>query len=625
MLRFDAAFTSCVFAVTSGLLWSASIALAGPYAPPAGIEGSTAIGINDERIVNWASGAVELVRGPMDIRNPQLGLASFGSAADALGPAEGHSFGVVSLGDGGSITLTFPHPIADGPGYDFAVFENGFSDAFLELAFVEVSSNGGDFIRFPAVSLTPATSQVGPWSLLDATNLHNLAGKYGQGHGVPFDLAELAHHFPLLDVRAVTHVRLIDVVGSIDPLYATYDSLGNKVNDPFPTSFATGGFDLDAVAVLHQILTPPGDFNGDGIVNTEDINAFIVALTDAAGYAAAFPGIVIAAIDPNNSGWIDTEDINHFITLLTGGSESAVAAVIPEPGAALVFLWICCAWARRRWRFSMTTRSAPTLCILLTAVAMALHAGAGFAAIVVDFEDMDLSAAEAYSGQYPVDGVGGDGLVETWISRDVAFQVFSDGDWGFWQGFAASRATDTTTPGFTNAFSAVTGAGVDASAQYAIADASSYAQVFLPVPTTVLGAYFTNTTYAYLSMLHGDMFAKAFGGPDGTNPDWLLLMITGHDAGGQATGSVALYLADYRNADGPKVLMDKWTWVDLQPLGDAVASLSFAMASSDVGPWGMNTPGFFAMDNLIVAAAVVPEPATAALLLIASLALPRRR
>ena len=54
------------------------------------------------------------------------------------------------LGDDGSLVLTFPAPIADGAGPDFAVFENAFSTEFLELAFVEVSSDGTNFTRFPA-------------------------------------------------------------------------------------------------------------------------------------------------------------------------------------------------------------------------------------------------------------------------------------------------------------------------------------------------------------------------------------------------------------------------------------------------------------------------------------------
>jgi hypothetical protein len=44
------------------------------------------------------------------------------------------------------------------------------------------------------------------------------------------------------------------VVGSLDDRYATYDVLGNKINDPFPTPFASGGFDLDAVGVINQQL-----------------------------------------------------------------------------------------------------------------------------------------------------------------------------------------------------------------------------------------------------------------------------------------------------------------------------------------------------------------------------------
>jgi len=51
---------------------------------------------------------------------------------------------IVSLGDSGVADVTFAGAIYNGPGADFAVFENGFlnatndSLAFLELAFVEV-------------------------------------------------------------------------------------------------------------------------------------------------------------------------------------------------------------------------------------------------------------------------------------------------------------------------------------------------------------------------------------------------------------------------------------------------------------------------------------------------------
>lgn len=231
-----------------------AVALAGPFAPAAGQPGTTALSVDDPCFVAWATG-VTVVRGPTDVSNPGAGLASYGTEANALGKAAGTSH-VVSLGDGGTATVTFDQPVTDGPGFDFAVFENSFSDTFLELAFVEASSDGVHFFRFPAVSLTQTDAQVGGFGTLDPTNLHNLAGKYRALYGTPFDLADLAGVSPLLDTGRVTHVRVVDVVGSIADAYATYDSQGHRVNDPWPTPFASGGFDLDAVGVIHQVPEP---------------------------------------------------------------------------------------------------------------------------------------------------------------------------------------------------------------------------------------------------------------------------------------------------------------------------------------------------------------------------------
>lgn len=241
-------------ALASFVLSVSTLALAGPYAPPAGQPGSDAIAGSSPLFTEWASGYTDLQRGPMDVANPAAGLASAGSPSAALGAADGA--GIVSLGDGGSITLTFDTPIVDGAGADFAVFENGFGDAFLELAFVDVSTNGVDFFRFPSVSLTQTSTQVGGFGALDATNLYNLAGKYRANFGTPFDLTELAGISPLLNVNDVRYVRITDVIGTINPLYASLDSLGNIVNDPYSTPFASSGFDLDAVGVLHMSAVP---------------------------------------------------------------------------------------------------------------------------------------------------------------------------------------------------------------------------------------------------------------------------------------------------------------------------------------------------------------------------------
>ena len=222
--------------------------VAGPFCGAAGTEGSSAIAFDDSRIKAWATGCT-LVLGTQDLSNPNAPVVSYGTADDAIGPATASNFDVVSLGDGGSATLTFENPIADGDGYDFAVFENSFNDYFLELAFVEVSSDGQHFVRFPATSLTQTTVQV--TNFVDPTNINNLAGKYCSGFGTPFDLNELRDSTGI-DISNITHVRIIDVVGSIDPQYGTYDAIGHIINDPFPTVSYSSGFDLDGVAVLNQ-------------------------------------------------------------------------------------------------------------------------------------------------------------------------------------------------------------------------------------------------------------------------------------------------------------------------------------------------------------------------------------
>ena len=231
----------------------AEVSLAGPFAPAAGVIGSDAIPHGDAAFLGWATDVVNLERGPQDLSNPLSPLASHGVPQQALGPAGLDTLGVVSLGDGGSITLGFASPLRDGPGADFAVFENSFSDQFLELAFVEVSSNGTHFARFPAVSLTPTTTQLGGFGLIDPTDISQLAGKYRVGFGTPFDLQVLQNADPFVDIEQIRYVRLVDVVGSIDGAYARYDSEGRTINDPWRTPFPSAGFDVDGVGVVHFV------------------------------------------------------------------------------------------------------------------------------------------------------------------------------------------------------------------------------------------------------------------------------------------------------------------------------------------------------------------------------------
>lgn len=213
---------------------------AGPYAPAAGSEGSDAIVRTDPAIVGWASRVADYTPGTnVD--------AVWTNASNALGPAEGEFDRIVSLGRGGSLTLTFATPIRDGLGDDFAVFENSFSDTFLELGFVEVSSDGVNFHRFASDSKTD--SPLNSFDLLDPTHLHNLAGKYRAGFGTPFDLGELRGRAGL-DVTTVTHVRLVDIIGD----GSVTDASGDPIYDPTPT-VGSAGLDVDGIAVIHAQAT----------------------------------------------------------------------------------------------------------------------------------------------------------------------------------------------------------------------------------------------------------------------------------------------------------------------------------------------------------------------------------
>jgi hypothetical protein len=226
------------------------------YPPAAGQAGSTAIKYDSSCFVGWAS-HVAITRGYININDTTAqyngtNRASFGLPEDATGPATAISTDAVSLGDSGLAIVTFVQPIYNGLGADFAIFENGLSDNFLELGLVEVSSDGEHFVRFPSSSLSQTASQINSFGSVDPTKINNLAGKYRVGYGTPFDLEELKDSSGI-DIDNITHIKIIDAIGSIGTHF-TQDNTGNKINELFPTPFNTGGFDLNGVGVMYQKL-----------------------------------------------------------------------------------------------------------------------------------------------------------------------------------------------------------------------------------------------------------------------------------------------------------------------------------------------------------------------------------
>lgn len=252
------------------LLAMVPVALWAQFAPAQDQPGTTAMHADSSAFVAWATGCT-VERGPMRIDRPESGLASYGADSLALG-MPGGTYDIVSLGDGGNAVLTFASPIYNGPGPDFAVFENGFANAVnpdtwaLELGFVEVSSDGENFFRFPAVTYVQNEEQLGNAGSIVPAQLHNFASKYGAFYGTPFDLDEVEDN-ELLNKNRITHVRIVDVVGNIDPEYATKDSEGHIVNDPWPTPFASSGFDLDAVGVINDLAHSDVSENEEEVVS----------------------------------------------------------------------------------------------------------------------------------------------------------------------------------------------------------------------------------------------------------------------------------------------------------------------------------------------------------------------
>ena len=229
-------------------VFSSSGAAAGPFNDP---------GYDPILMVTWATEVHEALPGPVDIARLYLGVADFGVPQNAVGPPNGNSSSVYSLGDGGSITLYFESGITDGEGDDFAVYENGFwgpGGLFAEFAFVDVSSNGLNYASFDVTTLR--ATAVPPFGAVDPSNYENFAGDQPLDLGTGFDLAELASHplvvAELLDLNDIRYVRLIDVIGN----GSTFDDANQPIYDPYPTAHSSGGFDIDAVGVLHAVPEP---------------------------------------------------------------------------------------------------------------------------------------------------------------------------------------------------------------------------------------------------------------------------------------------------------------------------------------------------------------------------------
>ncbi|GAB4374689.1 MAG: hypothetical protein Kow0075_00560 [Salibacteraceae bacterium] len=193
-----------------------------------------------------------------------------------------------------------------------------------------------------------------------------------------------------------------------------------------------------------------------------------------------------------------------------------------------------------------------------------------------------------------------------------------DTTFDFWSGFAMSTMRNDSTGGLSNQYSAITGeaeSGITYAVGFPPYD-KPLRLYYKPLPDVGFRwdrLYVTNTSYAYYSMLNGDMFAKKFGDSSGSDPDYFILHIA-LNSGGEYVDTIDFYLADYRFSDNSKdYIVDDWVAIDLKDFNSIeldTSFLEFWFSSSDTSFGYINTPTYFALDDIeysIVTGTPVPE------------------
>ena len=265
---------------------------------------------------------------------------------------------------------------------------------------------------------------------------------------------------------------------------------------------------------------------------------------------------------------------------------------------------------------------------LLLAALFAANATTLFAQTTFDFESLPIPESGFYQGDvsatgperdlYVVEsagpspfGPGSAGDAMQFIQRlnveengdTVSFSNSFEDEFSSYTGFAISNVVDQTTVGFGNQFAAFPGSGSGGSTNYLISfgDGANLAASLLIDSIDI-----TNTTYAALAVLGDDGFGS-ISGPLEESQGFFDLIIQGNNpsAGLQ---QMVVSLANYR--EGNNVLLDTWQTLDVSELEST--ELTFSFDGSDASGPFLNTPTYFALDNVTLAA--VPEPSSSMLI-----------
>jgi len=209
---------------------------------------------------------------------------------------------------------------------------------------------------------------------------------------------------------------------------------------------------------------------------------------------------------------------------------------------------------------------------------------------VTNFEEIPLNEDGYYNGS---DGSGG------FVSGNAKFKTAYNQEWGSWSGFSVSNHADSITGDYSNQYSAIAGSGASQSEKYATLYSFTSDTVELITPARITNISITNSTYTYFTIRYGNEYATMFGGQSGDSPDYFHLNITFVDTAGVEKRISPIALADYTFAD-PALDRILRGWINMNFSGVGyIKYIIFQLDSSDKGEWGINTPTYVCIDNIV--------------------------
>ena len=186
--------------------------------------------------------------------------------------------------------------------------------------------------------------------------------------------------------------------------------------------------------------------------------------------------------------------------------------------------------------------------------------------------------------------------------------------WGgyYWDGFTICKSSYNATGGTEHQWSNMAGGGVNVTADGVSVDPEkpyviAFWSWFYEDPSLAImfdngnaydvkGMYINNTPYAYYCCTE----ENSFGRPLNQEGDYFKVIAHGvHEDGSEST--TELELCGFHNGQFSGIT--DWTWWDMSELGKVV-EIYFTMESTDTGDYGMNTPAYFAMDQLTVSTSI---------------------